>query len=476
MGNTMMTLAQLKRQDAQNDRANRLSDLQYRQLQEEEDYRKGLRGAMSDPRTTRTASVIPSSPQLDPMGIPGQSYMPPPDTAMIGADRGNVGSLRELGLMSPAPTSPYQPNVNQASPLVQAYNEGRIKTDVKTQTPTQAGAEYALKKGRVKDAAELINVDDALAQYAAKVQSGQGDATEFYKRKNDLDTYKTFVSEVAPLLKTPQGRQMAQTIAQKYKELHPDKAQTYDLGTIQAKGGVIINSLYDENGASAGRLITLEDGSTHLQPPEKDTKGFDTVDLGDKVEIIPRDGSPSYTKPKGAAPKAPGAEKPDPIDAIVAREAVKDLPKLRREARTAEATKPRIAQMVQLMDKGSAGGLKGNALAAVSGIFDVPATSEAELFKKLASAGAGQLRASVIGPGQVSNYEQTLLQSVSGGGNGARTAIKQLLKYYEQEADRTIGNYNDAVDSAATVAPKVTKGFGKVGSGGGKKDPLGILN
>jgi len=160
----------------------------------------------------------------------------------------------------------------------------------------------------------------------------------------------------------------------------------------------------------------------------------------------------------------------DKTDAIVAREAVKDLPKLRREARTAEASKPRLQQMVKLIDSG-AGGIKGNALAAIAGVFDTPATSEAELFKKLAAAGAGSLRTTVIGPGAVSNYEQSLLQAISGGGNGARTATRQLLKYYEQEADRTISNYNDAVDSAVTVAPKAAKGFGKLGGGSGRPLP-----
>jgi hypothetical protein len=171
----------------------------------------------------------------------------------------------------------------------------------------------------------------------------------------------------------------------------------------------------------------------------------------------------------------------DKTDQIVARAAVADLPKLRRDARSAEQVKPRIDQMVKLLDSG-AGGIKGNSLAAISGIFDTPATSEAELFKKLASAGAGQLRASVIGPGPVSNYEQSLLQSVSGGGNGARTAIRALLKYYASEAQKTIDNYNDAVDSATTVAPKAERGFGKIGQGrpqppAGRKstsDPMGI--
>lgn len=155
--------------------------------------------------------------------------------------------------------------------------------------------------------------------------------------------------------------------------------------------------------------------------------------------------------------------KQSPVDAIVAREAVKDLPKLRKDANMANASKTRLDQMITLMDKGSAAGLKGNLLQSVSGIFDTPATSEAELFKKLASAGAGQLRSTVIGPGQVSNYEQKLLQSVSGGGNGARSAVRELLLFYKQEADRTIGNYNEAAENAALVAPAVSKAFKPIG-------------
>ena len=229
---------------------------------------------------------------------------------------------------------------------------------------------------------------------------------------------------------------------------------------------------------ATGKPIFEMDENTKFEVAKAEPAGkpFDRkYNDGDTEVTELYDASGKLTGTKKAPRYKPAAPATDKTDPIVAREAVKDLPKLRREARTAEATKPRITQMVQLLDAGNAGGLKGNALASVSGIFDIPATSEAELFKKLASAGAGQLRASVIGPGQVSNYEQTLLQSVSGGGSGARTAIRQLLKYYEQEADRTISNYNDAVDSAATVAPKVVKGFGKIGAskgGGGTKKPL----
>ncbi|MBV5327116.1 MAG: hypothetical protein JZU65_05675 [Chlorobium sp.] len=151
------------------------------------------------------------------------------------------------------------------------------------------------------------------------------------------------------------------------------------------------------------------------------------------------------------------------IDSIVAREAVKDLPKLRTQARIAEASARRLDQMLPLAEKGAAAGLGGNVLAGIGTLFDTQATSEASLFQQMAKMGAGQLRATVIGPGQVSNYENQLLQSIAGGGNAARSATINLLKFYRKEADNTVANYHDALSAADIVTDgKASKGFGKL--------------
>lgn len=425
LANILMQRRQMQAQQAQQDRANRLSDLQFKQLQREDTYQTGLRDAMNNPGGSGV-----TLPQLQPQQ--------PQQNTLASLAPGNQ-------LPFPQPQASFAPVEAKMS-------------------PSRAGAEYALRQGKAEDAAKLINMDDALAQYAAKVQAGQGDPATYYKQKQDMDTYKQFVSEVAPLLKTPNGVKFAQSIAAKYQQMDPSHSGEYDLSTMKVEGDKVVQQVKDPvTGALLGHMISAPDGSQHYQKLEvKQDKPFTReYDDGDTRVTELYDASGKLTSTKKAPRYKPAAPASDKTDGIVAREVVKDLPKLRREARTAEASKPRLAQMISLLDNG-AGGLKGNALAAVSGVFDTPATSEAELFKKLAAAGAGQLRTAVIGPGAVSNYEQSLLQAISGGGNGARTATRQLLKFYEQEADRTIANYNDAVDSAVTVAPKAAKGFGKL--------------
>lgn len=226
-------------------------------------------------------------------------------------------------------------------------------------------------------------------------------------------------------------------------------------------------------------LVNPSTGAPIAQGNAKQGKVIDkTVDLGDKVFIQYADGT-TEERAKGANPSTVlKVNVGDKTDQLVAREAVKELPKLRRDANTAVGAKSRIGQMLPMIENGVAGGLKGNILSRVSSIFDTPATSEADLFKKMATAGAGSMRMSVVGPGPVSNYENQLMQSISGGGNGARSAIVKLLKFYQSEADRTINDYNDAIETASTVAPKAATAFRKIGSGtsqpqqGGKK-PLG---
>lgn len=217
----------------------------------------------------------------------------------------------------------------------------------------------------------------------------------------------------------------------------------------------------------------------------QDQKAFDQIDLGDKVKIIPRDGSKPYFEKKALSPAAQvkistGGDKTDPI---VARTAVKDLQELRQGARQAVVSLDRYDAMQDLLKGGSAGGLKGNLLSKASAFFDTQATSEADLFKKLAQSGAGALRLQTVGPGPVSNYENQLLQAISGGGNGARSATIQLINYYGKEAQRAVDNYNESIDSTATVAPAAAKTFKPITRGGKiaptvkpKSDPMGLFN
>lgn len=418
LASILMQRRQMQAQQVQQDRANRLSDLQFKQLQREDDYQTGLRNAMTNPGGTGVAlsQLQPPQPQQN--------------------------TLASMGNQLPFP----QPQASFA-PI-----EAKM-------TPGQAGIEYARRNNRPEDVIKLVSMETELAKYAA-----QGDPVKFQQAKMELDEGTKFFETIKPYAKNPT---MLKQIWPQVQQMFPKQTAGINPESVMAQGNALMVPLEMNGQIVPNRGVFYdEEGKSHIidttPKPDQEAlidKRFDNQRQLTQMQIDAQDRRAAADR---AAAERRAAGKADPADAIVAREVVKDLPKLRREARTAEASKPRLAQMISLLDNG-AGGLKGNALAAVSGIFDTPATSEAELFKKLAAAGAGQLRTAVIGPGAVSNYEQSLLQAISGGGNGARTATRQLLKFYEQEADRTIANYNDAVDSAVTVAPKAAKGFGRLG-------------
>lgn len=213
------------------DRRARLSDLQMRGLQREEDYQTGLQNAMSNPGTMPAQSVTGFTP------APEQNFTPAPD------------SLASLF-----------PQQNQMQPQVGAIEVPKSRL--------QSGREFAESKGRFEDVGKIVNLDDALAQYGAKVQNGGGDIQKFYKNKQELDTYKQFISEVSPLLKTAAGRQVAQNVAAKYAATYPDDKGVFDISTINvAPEGNVVNVLKTPDGKPAGMIITMPDGSTHFEKP-----------------------------------------------------------------------------------------------------------------------------------------------------------------------------------------------------------------
>lgn len=166
LGDTLDKGYAQKRQNMLDQRQMRLSDLQMQreqmalsEAQREQEYKQGLRDRMSNPQATTqftpkpvVAPVIQTTPA---------ALQPQPEFSM------------------PQPA---------ASPAVQAYNEGRVKSS--TESPAAAGAKFAMSQGRPEEAAKMISVDDALAQYGAKIQAGGGDPKQYYAAKADLDQAK----------------------------------------------------------------------------------------------------------------------------------------------------------------------------------------------------------------------------------------------------------------------------------------------
>lgn len=141
---------------------------------------------------------------------------------------------------------------------------------------------------------------------------------------------------------------------------------------------------------------------------------------------------------------------------------LKALPKLKVAAQEANRKIALYNNLSSMVDKGAGGlvpGLKGMLSPALEALgMDSTIESEAQAYQLMARAGAGSMRMMLVGPGQVSNYEQDLMQRLSGGSiKTSRQAAKLLFKYYAAESKRIVDDYNTTVDDVSTVDPAISK-------------------
>jgi hypothetical protein len=114
-------------------------------------------------------------------------------------------------------------------------------------------------------------------------------------------------------------------------------------------------------------------------------------------------------------------------------------------------------------DAGAMGRLKGSLAPYAEALgYKSKSMSDAQAYQLLAKTISGSMRMAIVGPGQVSNYENQLLQSISGGGNTATAASKALFKHYSDQARLKVDSYNRDVSSLAEVSPRAGKMFPKI--------------
>ena len=146
---------------------------------------------------------------------------------------------------------------------------------------------------------------------------------------------------------------------------------------------------------------------------------------------------------------------------------IRTLPKLKREAQDS-ARRVRLYQDLSAMaDKGAGGlvpGLKGILSPVLESLgMDATIESEAQAYQLMARAGVGSMRLMLVGSGQVSNYEQGLMQRLSGGSiETSREAAKLLFKYYAKESQRVVEDYNQTVTDVSEVEPNIGKVYKKI--------------
>jgi hypothetical protein len=147
---------------------------------------------------------------------------------------------------------------------------------------------------------------------------------------------------------------------------------------------------------------------------------------------------------------------------------LKSLPKQKSEAVAAQSRVTMYKNLSGMLDKGAGGlvpGLKGILAPVAEALgMDVKDMSEAQAFQLMARAGVGKMRLELVGSGQVSNFEQDLMQRLSGGSiKTSRTAAKKLFDYYAEESKAKVDNYNRTIENLAIELPDVARVYGKIG-------------
>ncbi|MCX5825637.1 MAG: hypothetical protein NTY86_19655 [Deltaproteobacteria bacterium] len=151
------------------------------------------------------------------------------------------------------------------------------------------------------------------------------------------------------------------------------------------------------------------------------------------------------------------------LDYEAGRTLLRTLPKLKEDATVAAQSVKTMQDMIGLVEAGSAGAigrLKGVLAPYAEALgYNSKSLSDAQTYQLLAKTISGSMRMAIVGPGQVSNYETQLLQSISGGGTTATAASKALLQHYADQARAKVDAYNRDRDQLAEVSPQGSKMF-----------------
>jgi len=118
----------------------------------------------------------------------------------------------------------------------------------------------------------------------------------------------------------------------------------------------------------------------------------------------------------------------------------------------------RIDQALDIVKKGgdSVTGLSGAVKSAVAPYataigMNTAAMNDSQILQTLLDANAGSLRMEVVGPGPVSNYEQGILQRVSGRKMSAAEGVKKILEYHRANKEEKIKSFNNQIGKVSTL-------------------------
>ena len=150
-----------------------------------------------------------------------------------------------------------------------------------------------------------------------------------------------------------------------------------------------------------------------------------------------------------------------PYDKQIVTKTLTELPKLKKAAIEGQNTLKQTKRALELIEKGvtGKGGQLKAFLAPYAEMIGMPNDNmnDAQAFQLFARAIIGPMRLEMIGPGPVSEWEQQLMQKLSGGGGAAKPAAKELIGYYRQLAQGKVDNYNQTLEGITQIAPVIGK-------------------
>jgi hypothetical protein len=221
----------------------------------------------------------------------------------------------------------------------------------------------------------------------------------------------------------------------------------------------------------SGKIITQNPKEVE-QKPKTDDQWLEGA-LTEKLGHPPSDQEfiAEQKKMKEDALKAARSGTGEITDKDIVGPILKVLPKKKTEAEAADRRVIQYENLSKMAEAGSGGlvpGLKGILAPVAEALgMDTKVTSEAQAYQLMARAGVGSMRLMLVGSGQVSNYEQDLMQRLSGGSiKTSREAAKLLFNYYATESRNVIAQYNKTIDDLSGDYPEVKKVYGYVGKKG----------
>lgn len=137
---------------------------------------------------------------------------------------------------------------------------------------------------------------------------------------------------------------------------------------------------------------------------------------------------------------------------------IKDIKESKKDVLMSRAAIDRIDQALAIVEKqgDKVAGVQGQIRRALAPFaktigMDVQAATDAQILDSLLTAGAGSLRSQVVGPGPVTNYEQEILQKVSGGRMSYADGIKAVLEEARNQHAGTIDRYNEQINTISGI-------------------------